>query len=86
METTTIQPVAAIKKVVASQAVSAWPTIVYIGSIRNEKSNKQLAMLQVNGLSSSMEAGSKSNGVELVRIFKDSVELRLGNEKRFVHK
>ena len=63
-----------------------WPSVIYAGLIKNKKSNKQLVLIQINGQSSSIKVGEIINGIELINIFKDSIEVKFGNEKKFVVK
>lgn len=64
----------------------AWPSIGYSGMIKNQKSAVQLAMMQVNGQSYTLKAGQSAEGVQLVKIFRDSVEVIFQNEKRTIRK
>jgi len=66
--------------------ITAWPTIVYSGAIKNQTSNKQLAIIQINGQSNIMKVGEKIGDIELLIIFPDSIEVKMGKEKRFVRK
>ncbi|OFY82851.1 MAG: hypothetical protein A3F72_01835 [Bacteroidetes bacterium RIFCSPLOWO2_12_FULL_35_15] len=66
--------------------LSSWPTIVYLGIIKNQKSNKQLTLVQINGQSYSMKIGETVNSVELCKVFKDSIEVKFGKEKKFCRK
>lgn len=63
-----------------------WPSIVYGGIIKNQKSSKQLVLVSVNGQSNMMKTGEQLNDIQLLRVFKDSIEVKYGNEKRFVSK
>lgn len=65
---------------------STWPGIQYAGMIKNQKSNRQLVMLQINGNLKTMKSGDVSDEVQVCRVFKDSVELMYGKEKRFFKK
>lgn len=66
--------------------VTVWPKIVYSGIIKNQKSNKQLALLQINGQSNMMKVGEEAYGVQLLKVFKDSIEVGFLKEKKFVSK
>ncbi len=63
-----------------------WPTVTYGGMIRNQKTNQQLALITVNGNSEVVGPGTSYKEVEVLKIFKDSVQLAFGNEKRFIRK
>lgn len=75
---------AVVKKPVTASIV--WPTISYGGLIKNQTSNKQLAIVNINGSSNIMKVGEKAGEIELLKIFSDSIEIRMGKEKRFVRK
>lgn len=85
--TSTITKPDLIKKVSITAPMSdKWPSIVYNGLIKNEKSNKQLALVQINGQSNILQLGNVAEGVELTKIFRDSIEVKFNSEKRFVRK
>src|SRR5688572_4426537 len=82
-------PVKPIKKPeVKTQSPSPvpWPSIVYSGMVKNDKSNKLLALLQVNGSSQALKQGDKIENVEVVQIFRDSILLKQGKEKKIFKK
>ena len=64
----------------------AWPALAYKGMIRNKKSNKQLVMVSIAGKTSMMNSGDEINGVGLIAISNDSVELSFQNEKKWLRK
>lgn len=85
--TSTITKPDVIKKVSNTAPISnKWPSIVYNGLIKNEKSNKQLALVQINGQSNILQLGNVAEGVELTKIFRDSIEVKFNSEKRFIRK
>jgi hypothetical protein len=63
-----------------------WPAIVYGGMIRNQKSNQQLALLTMGGESNMLKTGDSYQEITVVKIYKDSIELKLGREKRVFRK
>lgn len=75
---------AVIKKI--TEPSIKWPALIYSGLIKNQKSNKQLVLISINGQSSSIKIGEVINGIELMKVFKDSIEVKFGNEKKFVVK
>lgn len=74
------------KSVPVVNAPAAWPAVSYGGLIKNTKSNKQVALVNINGQSVFMNPGDCNNGLKLLRSFKDSIELCMGKEKRMFHK
>jgi hypothetical protein len=82
------KPLVQIKQtnIVPVKKDASWPVIHYTGMIKNQKSSKQLAMLQINGTSSIMRAGEVNENVKLNRIFKDSVEIIFEKQKRIIRK
>ncbi|MGQ0827045.1 MAG: hypothetical protein ACT4ON_01495 [Bacteroidota bacterium] len=69
-----------------TKAVAPWPNIVFGGIIKNQKSNKQLALVQINGQGYTMKTGEIINDVQLNKIYKDSIEVKFQKEKKFVSK
>lgn len=65
---------------------TVWPNLVYGGLIKNQKSNKVLALVQINGQANIMKIGDIAGEIELTKIFRDSIEVRFQKEKRFVRK
>lgn len=67
-------------------ATSNFPNVVYNGIIQNKQTNKSLAIVQINGQSNIMKVGDVFNEVEILKISKDSIEVKFQKEKRFVLK
>jgi hypothetical protein len=63
-----------------------WPSIIYSGMIKNQSSKKELAMLQINGQSNLMKPNEIISEVQLIRIYRDSIQVRFGKEKRMIRK
>jgi hypothetical protein len=66
--------------------ITPWPAIVYLGVIKNQKSNKQFVMVQINNQSNAMKLGEIIEGVTLLKVYKDSVEVKFNKEKKFIKK
>ena len=75
-------------KAVPMQVKSAlpWPTISYGGVIKNQKSSKQLCLLSISGQDNIAQAGDVVEGVELKKVWKDSIEVLFQQEKRIIRK
>ena len=73
-------------KVAAPVAISQWPNIVYGGMIKNQQSSKQLVLILINGQSNFMKMGDIANGIELTKVFRDSIEVQFLKEKKFISK
>jgi hypothetical protein len=65
---------------------TAWPTVLYQGLIKNQKLNKELVLVLINGQNNTIKLGDKIGELELTKVFKDSIEFKLGKEKRFFRK
>jgi hypothetical protein len=63
-----------------------WPVIQYSGMIKNQKSNKQLAMVLINGNLKNLKSGEVCENVTICKIFKDSIEIMFEKQKRFYKK
>lgn len=66
--------------------VLQWPTLIYGGMIKNQQSSKQLALVKVNGKEIILKEGEMAGSVEIVKIFKDSVEVRMGKAVKVIRK
>lgn len=75
-----------VKKVVAQPVIANWPSITYGGIVKNQKSNKQLVLVSINGQSTMLKIGESYSNVELLKVFKDSIEVKFGKEKKFIKK
>ncbi|MBL7883257.1 MAG: hypothetical protein JNL69_04270 [Bacteroidia bacterium] len=60
--------------------------IVYIGMIKNKNSNKELALIQIDGQSYTITNGEKISGFELKKIYRDSILVLIGKEQRVIYK
>lgn len=67
-------------------AAKPWPQVGYTGMIRSHKTNVPIAMLQLNGQSYTVKAGETFEEIQVIKILRDSVELKFGKEKRFIKK
>jgi len=63
-----------------------WPLIVYNGMIKNQKSNKQVVMVQINGQSNLMREKEIFAGIELMKIYKDSIEVGYQKQMKIIKK
>ncbi len=68
------------------KVITPWPTIVFNGIIRNQKSNKEMVLLQVNGQDHMLKVGETAGDVLLYKSFKDSIEVHFLKEKKIIHK
>lgn len=73
-------------KQVPKTLITSWPQISYSGMIKNQNSSKQLALIQINGKTVSMKIGDVVDGVQLSKVYRDSIEVKLGKEKKFISK
>lgn len=63
-----------------------WPAISYSGLVKNQKSNKLVALVNINNQGSLMAPGQVLNEVTLLKVFKDSIEVQYRGEKKIVRK
>jgi hypothetical protein len=59
-----------------------WPDIRYGGMVKNQQ--KQLIIIQVNGQSTILKIGELFQGVELNKVYKDSIEVKFGNLRKWI--
>lgn len=76
------------KKVVATPqaATFVWPTIIYGGLVKNQKLNKLLALIQINGSATIMQTGDIAQELKLLKVTNDSIEIAFHTEKRVFRK
>ncbi len=75
-----------IDKPTTGSIVTLFPKITYGGVIKNNKSKKQLALVLINGQSCIMKIGDIMSDVELIKVFRDSIEVKYFKESRFILK
>jgi hypothetical protein len=75
----TVQPI-------KNNPLSVLPKIAYLGIIKNQKQNKQIALIQINDNLNNMKLGDKIEGVELLKVFKDSIIVVFQKQKITVFK
>ncbi|HET6243892.1 MAG TPA: hypothetical protein VFF35_05165 [Bacteroidia bacterium] len=63
-----------------------WPTLTYGGIIKNQKSGKQFAMVNINGQENIMKVGDTVSGIQLLKVNMESIEVSFEKEKRVVSK
>jgi len=63
-----------------------WPSIVYYGRVKNMESEKQFAIIQVNGQSVFMKIGDSEHELKLLKITDDSVEVSFKDNKKIIKK
>jgi type II secretory pathway component PulC len=68
------------------KAPTPWPTIVYGGIIKNQKLNKEMILLQINGQDFMVKSGETINGIQLFKVFHDSIEVHFSKEKKIIYK
>lgn len=74
------------QKVKKAEEIKVKPNMIYLGLIKSQKNNKQVALVQINGTINNMIIGDKYNGVEITKIYRDSIEIKFGNEKFYLRK
>ncbi len=68
-------------------AMVQWPNVVYLGILVDRESGKKMALASVNNVSKKIYAGSEiGSGVTLTKIYRDSIELKLGEQIKVVRK
>ena len=63
-----------------------WPAITYGGMIKNQRSSKQLYMVQVNGSDNIAKEGDMISGVQLTKAWKDSIQIMFQKKKKVIKK
>ncbi|MCA6363624.1 MAG: hypothetical protein IM638_11355 [Bacteroidetes bacterium] len=65
---------------------SSWPEIRYGGLVKRTGQEKSAAFVSVNGNSEIVVPGQKIGDITITRIWRDSVEVMRGKEKRMIKK
>lgn len=68
------------------KAPTPWPAIVYGGIIKNQASNKEMVLLQIDGRDFMVKAGETTGGIQLFKVYRDSIEVHFLKEKKIIHK
>jgi hypothetical protein len=74
------------KEVAKPVVIIKWPSIVYGGTIKNQQSKKQVALVEINGTSNMMRLEEEIAGVQLKKIYKDSIEVVFQQQKKVIVK
>jgi len=59
-----------------------WPSITYGGMIKNQKSNKLVAIVKINGQDNLIMEGKEFSGVKIQKVFPDSIRIIYQGEVR----
>jgi len=59
-----------------------WPTISYLGLVKNNKSNKALAMVTFNKKLRNMGIGDETDGIKIIDIQRDSLVAKFNGERK----
>jgi hypothetical protein len=65
---------------------ASWPEISYHGLVKHSGSEKAVGFLDINGTTYFVEGGDEAGVVKVGKMWKDSVEVALGKEKRVFRK
>lgn len=66
--------------------VIRWPSITYGGMVRNQQSQKMVAMVKISGKDNLMKEGEELDGIQLVKVYRDSIQLGFQGEKKMITK
>ncbi|MBW8050715.1 MAG: hypothetical protein FVQ77_10360 [Cytophagales bacterium] len=75
-----------IKKPIEAVLPIRWPVIKYLGSIKNQKTNKEVAMININRKEKLISVGDTVTGIRLLKIYGDSVQVVYEKEKKVIKK
>ncbi|MDQ3109907.1 MAG: hypothetical protein M3R17_08425 [Bacteroidota bacterium] len=71
---------------VLPKVIVSWPAIAYFGLIKRNSDGKTVGFLSVNGVSYFVQGGEGAGEVKVSKLWKDSVEVVWGKERRVVKK
>lgn len=61
-----------------------WPKVTYFGRIKNQTNNKQLILIQINGKQRRMQLNQETDGITLMKISRDSVQVKFNKELKYI--
>lgn len=67
------KPKIPVKKIEKPVEPVRWPSVVYHGMIKNQKTNKELYLVTINNQDNMMKPGDVFSDVELKKVYKDSI-------------
>ncbi|MEQ9064061.1 MAG: hypothetical protein RIE58_07780 [Vicingaceae bacterium] len=73
------------KQLQKAPAIISWPGVEYNGSI-GSRNQEAMAMIKINGVEKILKAGVETDGLELNRIFKDSILVTYSGEHKTIRK
>jgi hypothetical protein len=63
-----------------------WPDIKYLGIITHANGQAQVALLNINNEESIVKVGHSTHDIQVLRLFRDSVQVSFKNQKRSFHR
>ena len=86
----TVYPIASVKKVPKREPIvknTYFPAVEYYGYIKsNNDGKKELVMIKNNGVLMKLKLGEERDGLKILKVFKDSVQLSYAKKVFFVKK
>jgi hypothetical protein len=67
---------------VASASSIVWPQVKYLGVISHAGGEAQVALLAIDSQELVIKAGKSERGVQVIKLFRDSVQLGFGGQKK----
>jgi len=64
----------------------AWPSVEFLGTIKNVKADKEIVILRVEGKGGLLNVGDTLNGVKIAKLLTDSVELSFKGSRKIIAK
>ena len=61
-----------------------WSFISYSGYIRNPSTKKLIALVSINGQSTTLAEGESKNQVKLIKNLRDSIKISYGGKTKFI--
>jgi hypothetical protein len=75
-----------VKPTPALPSLVKWPPVQFHGLIKNQKSGKLIALVEIEGHGHNMMPGDVEGGLELIQTYKDSVILGMGKDRKTFRK
>lgn len=62
-----------------------WPQINYYGYIKSAQKNNEMILIKINNVLYKARKNDNLEGIEIKRIFKDSIEVNFSKTKKFIY-
>lgn len=73
-------------KVITTKPIPVWPSIAYYGYIKSYQKSEELVLVKINNQLEKMRKNQNIDGVTILHVFKDSIEVEFHKQKKYILK